>query len=51
MEMRIPYGAGTTHVCTSTKLLRLILNSKYEEADLHKVMETQCQHLTMTQRN
>ena len=29
----------------------VILYTKYEEADLHKVMETQYQHLTMTQRN
>ena len=29
----------------------LILYAKYEKADLHKVTETQCQHLIMTQRN
>ena len=29
----------------------MILDAKYEKADLHKVMENQCQHLTMTQRN
>ena len=29
----------------------MILDAKYENVDLHKVMETQCQHLTMTQRN
>ena len=39
------------HVRNATKHLRLILDAKYEEADLHKVMENQCQHLTMTQRN
>ena len=39
------------HIRTSTKRLRLILDSKYEKSDLHKVMEAQCQHLTMTQRN
>ena len=31
--------------------MRVILDVKYKKADLHKVMETQCQHLTMTQRN
>ena len=39
------------HVCNSTKVLRVILDAKYEKADLHKVMENQYQHLTMTQRN
>ena len=39
------------HVHTAIKRLRIILDSKYEKSDLHKVMETQCQHLTMTQRN
>ena len=39
------------HVCTATKQLRVILYAKYEQADSHKVMETQCQHLTETQRN
>ena len=39
------------HVCTATKQLRVILNVKYENADLHKFTETQCQYLTMTQRN
>ena len=39
------------HVRTATKRLRVILYSEYENSDLHKVMETQCQHLTMTQRN
>ena len=39
------------HVRTVTKRLRVILDAKYEKVDLHKVMETQCQHLTMTQRN
>ena len=27
------------HVCTTTKLLRVILNAKYENADLYKAME------------
>ena len=39
------------HVRTATKRLCVILYSKYKKAYLHKVMETQCQHLTMTQRN
>ena len=39
------------HVRTSTELLRVILDAKYERAYLHKVMEAQCQHLTMTKRN
>ena len=39
------------HVRTSTKRLHAILDAKYEKADLHKYMETQCQNLTMTQRD
>ena len=39
------------HVHTATKWLCVTLDAKYEKADLHKVMETQCQYLTMTQRN
>ena len=39
------------HVHTATKKLRVILDDKYEKADLHKVMENQYQHLIMTQRN
>ena len=39
------------HVRTSIKQLRIILYAKYENADLHKVVETQCQYLTLTQRN
>ena len=31
--------------------MRIILDAKYEKTDLHKFMETQCQHLKMTQRN
>ena len=38
-------------VQTATKILRVILDAKYEKSDLHKVMENQCQHLTTTQRN
>ena len=39
------------HVCTATTQFRLILYAKYEKAYLHKVMETQYQHLTIIQRN
>ena len=39
------------HVHNTPKQLRVILDTKYEKADLHKVMETQCQHMTITQRN
>ena len=39
------------HVLTATKQLRVILDAKYEKLDLHKVMENQCQHLTISQRN
>ena len=39
------------HVSTATKLLRIILDAKYEKSDLHKIMESQCRHLTMIQRN
>ena len=39
------------HIRTATKKLRAILDAKYEKADLDKVMETQCQHLTKIQRN
>ena len=39
------------HVRTSTKLLHVILDAKYEKADLNKVMETQCQQMKITQRN
>ena len=31
--------------------MSVILDTKYEKADLYKVMKTQCWHLTMTQRN
>ena len=31
--------------------MRIILDAKYEKADLHRVMETQCQHLMTTQGN
>ena len=39
------------HVSTTTKLLHVILDAKYEKTDLHNIMENQCQYLTMTQRN
>ena len=39
------------HVRTATKRLHVILYAKYEKADLYKVMENQCKHLTMTQNN
>ena len=39
------------HVHTYTKLLRVILDAKYEKSDLNKVMENQCQHLTTTKYN
>ena len=39
------------HVHNTKKLLLVILDAKYKKANLHKVMETQCQHLTMTQHN
>ena len=39
------------NVDTATKRLRVILYAKYEKSDLHKVMETQCQHLTIIQHN
>ena len=42
---------GSEHVRSATELLRVILYDKYEKANLHKVMETQCQHLTTTQCN
>ena len=39
------------HVRNATKRLCVILDTKYEKENLHKVMETHCKHLTMTQRN
>ena len=35
----------------STKQLRVILDNKYENEYLNKVMEKQCQHLTEVQWN
>ena len=42
---------ASEHVSTATKRLRVIFFSEYEKVDLHKVMENQCQHLTMIQLN
>ena len=39
------------NIRTATKRLRVILDAKYEKANLHKVMENKCQYLTMTQHN
>ena len=38
-------------MCTATKRLCVLLDAKYKKPDLQKVMENQCQHLTMIQRN
>ena len=42
---------ASEHVRTTTKQLHVILDAKYNKSYLHKVMESQCRHLTMTQRN
>ena len=39
------------HIRTATKRLHVLLDAKYEKSDLHKVMENQCQHFTITQHN
>ena len=39
------------HVCITTKQLRVLLDAKYEKADIHKMTETQCWHLTVIKRN
>ena len=39
------------HVHTTAKQLHVILYNKYENSYLHKVIKTQCIHLTITQRN
>ena len=36
---------------TTTELLRVILDAKYEKAHLNRVMENQCQQLKEAQRN
>ena len=38
-------------MCTAAKQFSLILDAKYDKADLHKLTENQFQDLTMTQRN
>ena len=38
-------------VCTSTKLLRVILYDKYEKEYLNKVIENQFQHMREVQHN
>ena len=42
---------ASERVCTEKMLSRVILDTKYDQADLHEVMETQCQHLKLTERN
>ena len=39
------------HVGTAIKRLHVILDSKCEKENLHKVTKNKCQHLTMTRRN
>ena len=39
------------HVRTSTKIEHTVLDGKYEDSNLNKVMKNQYQHLTQTQRN
>ena len=39
------------HARTSTKWLRVILDAKYKQADLNKVTEKQCKHLTEVKCN
>ena len=39
------------YVRIATQHLCVILDYKYKKSDPRKVMETQCQHLTITQRN
>ena len=36
---------------TYTKLLCVILDTKYEKVDLNKLLRNQCQHLIETQRH
>ena len=38
-------------VITATKQLGVISDTKYENADLNKVTENQCQHITESQLN
>ena len=39
------------HFLTATKQLHVILDSKYENIDFQRIMETQRKHLTATQCN
>ena len=39
------------NICSSTKILRKILDVKYEKANLNKVMNEKFQHLSENQRN
>ena len=48
MSQNIEEIYESKHVSSATIRLCVILDVKYKNADLHKVMETQCQHLTMT---
>ena len=43
--------SGSEHFRTATKRFHVIVDNKFEKEYLHKVMETQCRHLTMAQRN
>ena len=36
---------------SSTHMMHIILDTKYKEADLNKVMTKQCQHRTATERH
>ena len=51
-ELFTNYYAGevyeSEHAHTAKKRFCIILDTKYEKLDLHKVMENQYQHLTMT---
>ena len=38
-------------VCTSTKWLRVILDSKYENSDSYEFTKNQCQYLAESQHN
>ena len=51
MNVYVEEVYGLEHVCTSTEQLRIILGTKYERANLNKVVKNLCQHLTEMQRN
>ena len=42
---------GSKQVHISTKLLRVIIGSKYKKTNSNKVVKNHCQHLTETQCN